>query len=1147
MLLGSAALHAQPGDTTVVQTFTWEAQNNPNTAYDSPGRRWFNFPPSDNGVEYQKILMYYNLKCFSEGTAGNLGFPCGEWDYLTYTYLFQHTGVLDSTQTSHPLYYINNANFETAALTSQPVMHTQQTEQNITVLDEVLDAVAHDIGSSVMQVPSFITSGPAAHTMYLYTSDELLNAGLQQGDAIGQMAFYFLQDVSTEQVKIELAQTTLTSLEGVIPSLTWNTVYQASVNAAANEWHDFVFQQPVLWDGTSGILVRINNNNFLNGAMVQLQGEQTTGITVRAITGTDRYLKMDWQDEVKVPAAAFSNISDQISICFWQFGDPAAQPQDGTIFEGVNAQNQRVLNVHLPWSNSNVYWDAGFDGGYDRINKLASASNFEGQWNHWCFTKDATTGTMKIFLNGAQWHTGSNLDNLMEGIARFSIGGATSWSNFYNGSMDEFAVFNVALDAATIQSWMYRDLNEDHPNWNNLQVYYQFNEPNGQQVMDMSGNGHHAWIHGNADRVAYKAESLFRNVITSSDRPAVKLTSGEFTTHVETEVIEWPVAVPPVSIVLYEIVNYVPTAVTVTYGWPEQNAFVYNPEGDIVSQELMEAEYTVNNEDIEYWQAPFEIVNRYELNRFITPYGINLSLGPDGWTWIVDVTDFEPLLRDSVELEAGNWQELLDLKFLFIEGPAPREVLRVERIWDTNQSLSNFDNVVEAVSIEKQPNEAGWKLLTTNTGHQFDNPPNCAEFCSNIQSVEVNGQPQWNWDIMQECATNPLYPQGGTWIFDRAGWCPGMNSTTKEFELTPLVQGNDEFTVDYDIEFNNYGNYVFFGTLIGYGPINQQHDPEIEIILAPSDWKIHSRWNPICDNPKFRLRNRGAQPLTDLNIFYGVVGGATESFHWTGNLGFMESTEVELSYSDPILWQGDDEEEMRFFIQLGMSTDGADENESNNYAESTFHRPPTYAYSDLDDNRLIIQLKTNEANDETSYTLYNQWGGVVFERNNFPEPNTTYRDTIQLNAGCYLFHLKDTDDDGLDFFANDDGSGNCKLDQVQGIDFENFTRDFGREILHHFYWNTNLVNVDEKDAESRTLRAYPNPAGNLVQIEAAGFDRKINIRLFDARGVLVLDQKVIRNAPDERFVIELDDISAGLYTIQLSDGQASRVIQLIKE
>jgi hypothetical protein len=104
--VSAAASFAQSGDTTVVQTFTFEAQNNPNADYDSPGRKWFEFP--DEGTSYQKILMYYTLKCFSDGTAGGLGYPCGEWDYLTYNYLFQHTGLYDSLASQHPKFKLND-------------------------------------------------------------------------------------------------------------------------------------------------------------------------------------------------------------------------------------------------------------------------------------------------------------------------------------------------------------------------------------------------------------------------------------------------------------------------------------------------------------------------------------------------------------------------------------------------------------------------------------------------------------------------------------------------------------------------------------------------------------------------------------------------------------------------------------------------------------------------------------------------------------------------------------------------------------------------------------------------------------------------------------------------------------------------------
>ena len=38
-------------------------------------------------------------------------------------------------------------------------------------------------------------------------------------------------------------------------------------------------------------------------------------------------------------------------------------PTNTTLFEGVNAANQREVNAHVPWSNSRAYWDCGYDGG----------------------------------------------------------------------------------------------------------------------------------------------------------------------------------------------------------------------------------------------------------------------------------------------------------------------------------------------------------------------------------------------------------------------------------------------------------------------------------------------------------------------------------------------------------------------------------------------------------------------------------------------------------------------------------------------------------------------------------------------------------------------------------------------------------------
>jgi hypothetical protein len=182
---------------------------------------------------------------------------------------------------------------------------------------------------------------------------------------------------------------------------------------------------------------------------------------------------------------------------------------------------------------------------------------------------------------------------------------------------------------------------------------------------------------------------------------------------------------------------------------------------------------------------------------------------------------------------------------------------------------------------------------------------------------------------------------------------------------------------------------------------------------------------------------------------------------------------------------------------------------------------------------------------ESSYTLYNSNGDVVFERLNFPAPNTTYRDTLQLNSGCYTFHLRDAGEDGLSFFANNDGNGNCKLDRISGLDFINFENDFGKEIVHHFNWNTNLVSVDEVQTKIGALTAYPNPASEWVKVRATGLDRNIRVRAIDATGKVVLDTSVNRRSDAEEVQLDTSAWAEGVYRIVVEDGRTIAQLSIV--
>ncbi|MBK7752430.1 MAG: hypothetical protein IPI41_07425 [Flavobacteriales bacterium] len=81
-------------DTTRVQTLTYDSI--------TTRRGWFQFP--DDTHTYRKVLMHHTLKCDPQTTQDQ--YNCGEWDYLTYNFVHEHTGALDSTALQHPLFKV---------------------------------------------------------------------------------------------------------------------------------------------------------------------------------------------------------------------------------------------------------------------------------------------------------------------------------------------------------------------------------------------------------------------------------------------------------------------------------------------------------------------------------------------------------------------------------------------------------------------------------------------------------------------------------------------------------------------------------------------------------------------------------------------------------------------------------------------------------------------------------------------------------------------------------------------------------------------------------------------------------------------------------------------------------------------------------
>ena len=110
-----------------------------------------------------------------------------------------------------------------------------------------------------------------------------------------------------------------------------------------------------------------------------------------------------------------------------------------------------------------------------------------------------------------------------------------------------------------------------------------------------------------------------------------------------------------------------------------------------------------------------------------------------------------------------------------------------------------------------------------------------------------------------------------------------------------ILPGDSLFDVDFT-SFNptSGASYSCALQFFQFEAANFSLNAEIVDIISPSTKDIHSRFNPVCGNPKIKIKNLGTTALNTLDIEYEMEGGSTETYNWTGNLDYLQSEEVTL-------------------------------------------------------------------------------------------------------------------------------------------------------------------------------------------------------------------------------------------------------------
>ncbi|MEM9819837.1 MAG: LamG-like jellyroll fold domain-containing protein [Bacteroidota bacterium] len=1126
-------------DTIEVQTFDFTSETRSGV---------FEFPDQP-GQSFEKILMYYTMRCH-DNAVGNGNVGCREWDYSCNTFITDSTRI-DSTQQVHPNFIISGFSDVAFDYSNQATYSYYQYEQHQVDYTNILNETVAKIGFDDLAY-SIGGEKKISKNQYLFTATELSNAGLVAGELTGlELDLNGMgQELSFLRIKLKHSNKTVLNpsdpdLDGFTQVYFLNTLFNTAGAQRLNFYEHFN------WDGSSNILVELSYTNQAVGNTSILSGHSAGFAAALVANQEEHHLKFSANGGMGLPSSALESIQQEMTISLWAYGDETVLPVNTTIFEGQDAENRRQANVHLPWGNGQVYWDCGNDGSaYDRINQVANPADFAGKWSHWAFTKNATTGIMNIYLNGNLWHSGTGRTKPID-IEQFQLGRSVAFQNGYLGQVDELRIWNQALDENTIRDWMNKSVDANHPQYNALIAYFPLNEGGGNVVMDASPNAMSADLLGVPSWVSTRGNALRRNFTLSSVRPNLGFVQGEY------ELSE------TIITVLDSVIN--DQHLVVDYGlagtdlitegsfvvYPAGEMPVFDEQGNQVSSITAPIDQTLLIEDLIYYQKN---PAKYEILSLVTPYGNGLSLGPEGKTFIFDLTDYSPILkgkkRMSIEM-GGQFQEELDIKFQFIKGIPPRNVIDIQNIWPFRRGWYGeiVDNrYFEARQVMMHPEGEAFKIRSAITGHGQN-----GEFVSQNHFININGGvKEFNYDVWKECSTIPIYPQGGTWLFDRAGWCPGHPTDVHQFDITPLVSPGELAEIDYGLNGTQLSeaNYLVSNQLVTYGPPNRNLDVAIKEIMRPSKRVEYQRINPACNQPLIVIENLGTETLTHLTIEYQAQGGNGLTYEWTGNLGFLDSEEVVLPLDDYSFWENASEGGI-FTVRLLAPNGQADENIRNNVGHAEFD--PVMVF----EGDIILNYTTNSRGYENFMQIKDHAGEVVLFRNDMAN-NTNYVDELDLLPGCYSLEFIDSGDDGLYYWYWDAvglnvGGGQLRFrkELAPGIytNLRTFHPEFGRSIQYDFVLKGQTTSTQEEAALQSYLSIYPNPTSGEVTIEVKGAGANdLQLEIFDLTGRLIQQEQIGRlNNAEVRHQLDISQLVNGLYLLKVMDGTKVMVRQLVKQ
>lgn len=282
------------------------------------------------------------------------------------------------------------------------------------------------------------------------------------------------------------------------------------------------------------------------------------------------------------------------------------------------------------------------------------------------------------------------------------------------------------------------------------------------------------------------------------------------------------------------------------------------------------------------------------------------------------------------------------------------------------------------------------------------------------------------------------------------------------------------------------------------------------------------------------FRNRGATDVTSLEITYDIDGGTPMTQNWTGNLGFYESTTIELAnISTANMVNGTINASI---TAVNGNTDG----EASDNLGSVEFAQTTSAASGENYTLTVVQDRYGS---EITWQIVDASETVVAQGGPYANLQAAgteeHVENVTLSSeGCYTVVMNDSYGDG---FNGTFGAGSYVLKDAQGTEVISSDATFGKVEYKPFRLNSLFVGVEEN---SNNFTLFPNPTSQTFTIQTL-VDGNSTVEIVNTLGQAV---KTIADVNlSEELSIDVSTFKAGIYFVNVSTENGTSTQRLVVE